>query len=281
MAREAQAAIRLIVNADDFGASPAINRGVERACRDGVVTSASLSACGAASGDALSLVDELPQLGVGVHLTLAGGRAVADPGAAPTLVAEDGALPRGPYAFAVSYLSGKISAADVTTELRAQLARARDAGVRATHVDSHFHLHNFPGVAPVVVALVREFGIPAARLSRCRLRPARRGWLGRQLALRLCAEAFGRLGREAGLKMPDGLEGQPWAGALTAERLVAAVETLGPGTWELVCHPATANAADDDARAYDRAGELAALTSPAVRAALEDRRIRLINYAAL
>jgi predicted glycoside hydrolase/deacetylase ChbG (UPF0249 family) len=272
MAREASAAIRLIVNADDFGSSLPVNRGVERACRDGVVTSASLATCGAAFDDALARLDDLPQLGVGVHLTLAGGRAVAGPMAAPTLVAEDGTLPRDAYAFARSYLFGKISVADVTTELRAQLARARDAGVRATHVDSHQHLHNFPGVAAVVVALAREFGIPAARLSRCRLWPAGRGWLGRQLALRLCAEAFGRLGRRAGLKLPDGLEGQPWA---------AAVAKLGPGSWELVCHPATENDAEDDAAAYDRAGELAALTSPAVRAALDDRGVRSINFAAL
>jgi hopanoid biosynthesis associated protein HpnK len=279
MARGVSAAIRLIVNADDFGASRAVNRGVERACAEGVATSASLQAGGAAFEDALVLVDRLPQLGVGVHLTLAGGRAVAAPGAAPTLVAEDGSLPRSAYAFALSYLSGKISAADVATELRAQLARCRDAGIRATHVDSHFHLHNFPGVAPVVVALAREFGVPAVRLSRCRLRPAGRGWLSRQLALRLCAEAFGRLARRAGLKMPDGLEGQPWA--VTAERIIAMAERLGSGTWELVCHPATGNEAGEAAGRYDRAGELDALTSPAVREALEERGIRLVNYAAL
>jgi predicted glycoside hydrolase/deacetylase ChbG (UPF0249 family) len=281
MEREAAAAIRLIVNADDFGSSVRINRGVERACTGGVVTSASLEVGGEAFDDALARLDDLPQLGVGVHLKLAGGRAVVDPGAAPTLVAEDGSLPRTAHAFALSYLSGTISSADVATELRAQLARARDAGVRATHVDSHFHLQNFPGVAPVVVALAREFGIPAARLSRCRLRPAGRGWLGRQLALRFCAEAFGRLGRRAGLKIPDGLEGQPWAGRLTAERIIAAVGTLGPGTWELVCHPATEYGPGDEAAAYDRAGELAALTSPEVCAELEERGVRLVNYAAL
>ncbi len=34
--------IRLVVNADDFGLSPAISRGILRAHRDGVVTSTSL-----------------------------------------------------------------------------------------------------------------------------------------------------------------------------------------------------------------------------------------------
>jgi hopanoid biosynthesis associated protein HpnK len=281
MAPDASARTWLIVSADDFGSSRSVNRGIERGCREGVVTSASLTACGAAFADAVERLDELPQMGVGVHLTLADGRAAGEPAAAPTLVAADGTLPRDALAFARSYFSGKIAAADVRAELRAQLARVRDAGVRPTHVDSHRHLHNFPGVAPVVVELAREFGVRAVRLSRCRLWPARRGWLGRQLALRVCAEAFGRLARRAGLKMPEGLECQEWAGALTTARLVAAAAKLRPGKWELVCHPAAENSAGDEAAAYDRAGELAALTSPAVRDALEERGVKLINYAAL
>jgi predicted glycoside hydrolase/deacetylase ChbG (UPF0249 family) len=281
MAAGAQGPIRLLVNADDFGSSPAVNRGVARACREGLVTSASLAPGGEAFAEAVARLDDLPELGVGAHLTLAGGAAVAAPAAAPTLVAEDGALPRGAGAFARSYLCGKIAQADVRTELKAQLARVRDAGVRITHVDGHLHLQNFPGVAPLVVELAREFGVRAARLSRCRLWPPRRGWLGRQLVLRLCAEGFGRLGRRAGLRMPDGLEGQEWAGALTAARLVALAGELRPGRWELVCHPAAENSAQDEADGYDRAGELAALTAPEARAALEERGVRLINFGAL
>ena len=49
----------------------------------------------------------------------------------------------------------------------------------------------------------------------------------------------------------------------------------------MVCHPATENGPGDGAAAYDRAGELAALTSPEVRAELEERGVRLVNYAAL
>jgi predicted glycoside hydrolase/deacetylase ChbG (UPF0249 family) len=95
----------------------------------------------------------------------------------------------------------------------------------------------------------------------------------------LYAEAFGARARRAGLKTPKGLEGQEWAGVLTVERLTTIVARLEPGTWELMCHPAAAD--EVDAAGYDRAGELDALTSPAVRAALEERGVRLVNYAAL
>ncbi len=285
--REPQPAKRLIVNADDFGSSMAVNAGVARACRGGVVTSTSLMAGGAAFDDAVARLDELPQLGVGVHLTLAVGQAVLPPDAAPTLVSPEGALPRTPAAFARRFLSGGISLADVRAELAAQMEKVLAAGVRVTHLDGHQHLHNFPGVAAVVVELAGRFGVPAARLCRCRLWPPGRRWLARQLALRLCAEAFGRLARRAGLKLPDGLEGQEWGGALTAERVVAMVEGLGPGTWELLCHPAGPAAAPHEAAApgdaagFDRGGDLAAVTAPAVRAALEEAGVRLINYAAL
>ncbi len=274
--------VRLIVNADDFGSSVAVNRGVEQACREGVVTSASLMAGGPAFDDALARLDDLAELGVGVHLTLSDSLAVLERAAAPTLVGPGRALPKGAAAFARAFFSGKISLADVRAELRAQVARISAAGVRVTHLDGHQHLQNLPAVAAVVMELAREFGVRAVRLSRCRLWPLGRQWLGRQLALRLLAEAFGAHARRAGLKMPDGLEGQEWAGALTAERLSAVVARLEPGTWELMCHPAAPYAGDaPDADGYDRAAELAALTAPAVRAALEERRIRLVNYAAL
>lgn len=277
--REAQLSKRLIVNADDFGASVAVNAGVERACREGVVTSASLMAGGAAFDDAVARLDELPQLGVGVHLTLAVGRAVLAPEAAPTLVGPEGALPRSPAAFARRFLSGGISLADVRAELDAQIAKVFAAGVRVTHLDGHQHLHNFPGVAPVVIELADRFGVRAVRFCRCRLWPPGRRWLARQLALRLCAEAFGRMARRAGIKMTDGLEGQEWGGTLTAEKVVAIIRRLGPGTREMLCHPAAAN--EPHADGFDRSAELAAVTAPAVRAAVEEAGVRLVNYGAL
>lgn len=277
MTRDERPSVRLIVNADDFGSSVSVNRGVERACRHGVVTSASLMAGGPAFDDALARIDDLPGLGVGVHLTLSAGYAVLAPAAAPTLVGAGGELPADAAAFARRFYSGRISLDDVRAELRAQVAKVLAAGVRVTHLDGHQHLHNFSGVAAAVIDLARETGVRAVRLCRCRLWPPGRRWLGRQLALRLYAEAFGRRARRAGLKTPDGLEGQEWAGALTVERLLTIVGRLGPGTWEVMCHPAAA----DEADGYGRAGELEALTAPEVRAAVEEAGIRLVNYAAL
>src|SRR5437588_7983476 len=61
---------RLIINADDFGRSAAINQAVIRAHREGVLTSASLMVNEPAFDEAVQLARENPKLGVGLHLTL-------------------------------------------------------------------------------------------------------------------------------------------------------------------------------------------------------------------
>ena len=64
------AALRLIVNADDFGLSPSVNAAVIRAHREGILTSASLMVNEPGFDEAVKLAQENPRLGVGLHLTL-------------------------------------------------------------------------------------------------------------------------------------------------------------------------------------------------------------------
>ena len=61
---------RLIVNADDFGRSAAINQAVIRAHREGILTTASLMVNEPAFEEAVALARANPKLGVGLHLTL-------------------------------------------------------------------------------------------------------------------------------------------------------------------------------------------------------------------
>ena len=66
----AASAVRVVVNADDFGASPAVNAAVVRAHREGVLTTASLMVTGAAFDEAVQLARATPTLAVGLHLAL-------------------------------------------------------------------------------------------------------------------------------------------------------------------------------------------------------------------
>ena len=88
--------IRLVVNADDFGMSAAISRGILRAHREGIVTSTSLLGNAANLPAAKAMLSEAPNLGVGVHLALCGGPPVAAADTVRSLLAPDGGLwPRG------------------------------------------------------------------------------------------------------------------------------------------------------------------------------------------
>jgi predicted glycoside hydrolase/deacetylase ChbG (UPF0249 family) len=82
----------LIVNADDFGLSEAVNRAVIQAHENGIVTSTSIMAGGEAFEHAAALAARCPTLGVGVHLTLTELRPVA--ASTPSLVRSDGRFAR-------------------------------------------------------------------------------------------------------------------------------------------------------------------------------------------
>jgi predicted glycoside hydrolase/deacetylase ChbG (UPF0249 family) len=128
----------LIVNADDLGMHPAVNRGVLDAIENGIARSCSVMAPCPAAADALALLRERPHIPFGVHLTL-----VRDTPAdtwtplsrdVPTLVDRSGRLFL--HAEATQLLAG-LRIDDVRREFRAQLDAILATGLRPTHLDFH------------------------------------------------------------------------------------------------------------------------------------------------
>ena len=81
---------QLILTADDFGAALEVNKAVECAHRDGILSAASLMVAGEAAGDAVARARALPSLRVGLHLVLVEGRPVLPASAVPDLVDSTG-----------------------------------------------------------------------------------------------------------------------------------------------------------------------------------------------
>ena len=119
------AQIRLVVNADDFGMSPEISRGILRAHREGVVTSTSVLGNVADVDGVRALLAEAPGLGVGVHLTLIGGAPVAPAATVPSLVGSDGSCATRGQDFIAAWAQRKIDSGR-------RRARARGPGRRAS-----------------------------------------------------------------------------------------------------------------------------------------------------
>lgn len=128
----------LIVNADDFGLSNGVNRGIIETHVRGIVTSASLLVNGAGAEAAARLAHEHPALSVGLHADLSGPRF---DGAPDTLSAAGDELERQFETF------------------------RRLMGRLPTHIDSHHHVHLRHNVAHLFVELGERYGLPVRGLS--------------------------------------------------------------------------------------------------------------------
>src|SRR6516162_3756090 len=94
---------RLIVNADDFERSAAINEAVIRAHHEGILTTASLMVNEPGFQEAVKLAKENPKLGVGLHLTLLHGHSVLPRDKIPGLVNAHGEFSNSPVCAGMKY----------------------------------------------------------------------------------------------------------------------------------------------------------------------------------
>src|SRR5215217_374049 len=141
----------LVINADDLGYAPGVNRGIFDAHAAGTVSSASMMVTTPAFAEAAEHVNrDAPRLGVGLHLNLVVGAPLSN---VPSLVDPETGRFHPLDAFVRHSLAGQIEPAEVRRECEAQLEALVRAGITPTHIDSHRHVHAMPGVLPVVAAV--------------------------------------------------------------------------------------------------------------------------------
>lgn len=285
---------RLIVNADDFGWSDGVNRGIVEAHRNGIVTSATLLANGAAFEAAVRLAQVEGRLGVGVHLNLSDGPPLLPRWDAPSLVNVAGEFSGGPMKIAARLLAGKLRPAEVDAEWDAQIRKVKKAGIQPTHLDGHKHVHMLPGLFPIALRLAKRHAIPAVRVSAERFF----GWNGtlarnRRDALAilkqraqaralnwLATEAREEAGR-AGLACAEFFCGLTQTGFLDAKELETILWNLPEGTSELMCHPGYRDAAlagSNTRLQMHRERELQGLKDLRLRKVIAAVGIELIHY---
>jgi predicted glycoside hydrolase/deacetylase ChbG (UPF0249 family) len=237
---------RLILNADDFGLTPGVNRAIAELHSAGALTSATLMATGAAYDDAVSIALANPTLGVGCHITLVDGIPVAHPQSIPSLLGSDGKTFRSSiFDFTQAVLRGDIREDDVEREALAQVQKLQRSGIDVTHLDTHKHTHLFPTVARPLLHLAERASIGAIR------NPFEPSWtrsLGHGGLLRraqifvLNRFEYGFLQlpqlRHAHVVTTDGTLGISATGHLNARTLAETLAALpADGTFELCCHP--------------------------------------------
>ncbi len=139
---------RLIVNADDFGLSEGVNRGIIEAHRSGIVTSTSLMVRAGAAESAVELGRDATEMSVGLHLDLGEWRY------------ENG------Y-WAALYERAPLDDADLLErEVAAQVEMfVRLTGSTPTHMDAHQHAHRNEPLRSIVVASGASMGIPVRHFT--------------------------------------------------------------------------------------------------------------------
>lgn len=247
---------RLIVNADDLGRTPGINAGIERAHRDGIVTSASVMVCFPSAQDVPDLARRNPDLGLGLHLAFTGSPPALTPGEIPSLTDMNGRLPDKPEGL------GGARPNHVLAEGRAQLRRFRGLlGREPTHLDTHHHSHDVPVVFEALTQLAWEGGIPVRSTST-------------SMRERLRAE---------GIATPDAFLDSFFGPGASLDNLLRLLRDLEPGVTELMCHPALVDDELSRTSSYSspRALELVVLTHLEARAALQALGVRLVHFGSL
>jgi hypothetical protein len=243
----------LIVNADDFGLTEGVCRGIVEAHRGGIVTSTTVIVTRRLDP---ALVDLLraTRLGVGLHLNLTLGAPLSDPKRVPSLVDAEGRFMRD---------ARQVAACADNDEARIELGTQIDAfrrifGRFPTHLDSHHHVGRHPPLLDLVLEFARAIKVP----------------------VRSQDEAVRAAARRLRVRTPDHFAGESgpepyW----TPERVLERLRGLQGGVTEFMTHPGYFDAE----LAYSRYGkqredELAGLTDPRARALIEREGIRLAHF---
>ncbi len=278
---------RLIVNADDYGRSPGVSRGILQAHQRGIVTSTTVMINQPGIEAQLADAQACPALGIGQHLVFSAGQPLLPPAIVPGLVDNDGIFLDQHTLWAQAE---EIPIDQLQAELGAQLERfVALAGRKPDHLDCHHFVYLYPPFFRVYADLAVRYSLPlrvpfplATDFQQAaKTLPYLEGFPPDLVRGMIVTNS--NLVQARGLAHPDhflctfyGRE------ALTLDYLLNLLETLTDGTSELMCHPGY----DDPMLApsiyrEERELELALLTHPSVRERVQDLGIELATFGAL
>lgn len=149
---------KIVINADDFGLSRAVNYGILDSHTKGIVTSTTMMMNASATNHAIRLAKDTPSLEVGVHLVLTYGKPLLPD--VPSLTDDNGLFQRQANVYLNPH---SINLMELEREWCAQIEAFLDADLTLSHIDSHHHVHGIKEFYPVIKNITQKYGIPARR----------------------------------------------------------------------------------------------------------------------
>jgi predicted glycoside hydrolase/deacetylase ChbG (UPF0249 family) len=206
----------LIINADDFGISTEVNRGIFTAYEKGVITDSSLLIKGEYSQEAITMIKENPEFPVGIHIALD-----------PLLGWESPGKEKFTRQGLHQIMNESTFLTKIEQEIHEQIEAFLDTGLIPSHIDTHHHVHGFPQIFETLVEAMDRYGIKALRFNKTGY-----SLMGREDIL---------LSAETAQWMEDALRQRriTYPHLLIDPLLPFSLEELPPGMTELMVHPSS------------------------------------------
>lgn len=266
---------RLVINADDFGYFPEVSEGIVDCITAGTVTATSILVHRNTPKTVFSQARSLDNADIGVHLNLSHGLPLT-----PQLgEAIDTFGTR--FSVLASLAKRQISTDMIVKEWSAQIETVRGNGIDPVFLNSHEHLHMFPGLFNRFTELARRFSIRWIRV--CRPEWSLTGSPGHWLRTAVFAATSAAAAKPGDLEHAT-LIGLAPSGRLQLDYLTTMLSKLQPGrVYELMCHPGRHTPADAGNLSdyHDWTGEYAALTGDEFPRLIRRANVRLSSFSAL
>jgi chitin disaccharide deacetylase len=246
---------KVVFNADDFGLSAGVSRGIIHSCKNGVVRSTSVMVNMPGIEDCVEILKTCPELDTGIHVNLTFGPPVSEAETIPSLAGSNGLFSVKP-----GRISEEVDPDDLHREIIAQVRRAYELDLNPSHLDSHHHAHHLDNrICDILVKVATEY----------------------DLAMRNNDDGMRDKLQKRGIPTPTHFVSSFFGSdSINRKTLEAFIESLPDGISEIMCHPGYVDQELRSKSSYtgSREVELKLLTDPEIFEMMKYYDVSLVSY---
>lgn len=251
--------MRLIINGDDFGITKGVSEGIIKCIKAGVMGDTTAMANMPFFEEAIDMAKNEGIDKMGIHLTLTCGKPVLQKDEVKSICDENGNFYRKP-----DLIPSNIDIKEVERELRAQIKKFQDTGMKLNHIDGHHHFYAYNKyVFNLVIKLAKELNVP----MRCPLNDMK------------------YILDENNIKCPDYFDNSFYLKNISLEYLIDRLGKLKKeyDVVEFMAHPSVNGEEIKDISSYNmiREKELEILTSKEIKEYVLKNNIKIISFSDL
>lgn len=242
---------KIIINADDFGMSSSVNRGIVEAMTKGIVSSTTIMMNMPKAQEAIEMAKQHNITSIGIHLNLTKGYPLLSKEEIPLLVLDSGK---------VKDIRKEVITPEIKKQIKKEFIAQIDSfyahGLQPTHLDSHHHIHMLEGINEVVKELAIQYNLPTRSFN------------------------FNSSENTETPPTPDFLDCAFYGSRVSTENLLNLLTKDNKGIVEIMTHPGYVDQELYEISIYNdmRKVELDILSSPEVLEFVRKNNIRIVSF---